>query len=87
MQDWTGSTKIGRVDGAADLGDTGKLSELVSQRGRTHSPRLTDLGGDETCGIPLQTLAGPWSFTVHPCDLRPHEMQRRNIDPSLQLML
>ena len=87
IQDWNGGTEVGRVDGAADLGDTGKLSELVSQRGRTHSPRLTDLGVRRSPRVPRQTLACPCSFTLHPCDLRPQEMQRRNIDPSLQLML
>ena len=86
LEDRDGGAEVGRVGSAADLGDTGQLPELVNQRGSAHSPRLPDLAGT-TPAVPRQTRACPSPFTVQPCDRRPHEMQRRNIVPSLQLML
>ena len=80
-------SKILSIGAAADLGDTGQLPQLVRQRVGSHPPRLTDLGRPaEGCGPP-QSGACPFSFTTHPCDRRPHEIQRRNTDPSLQLTL
>ncbi len=86
LQNRDGRAKIGRVGGASDLGEAGKRSELVSERGSCHLLRLADLTRTKRTVL-CQTRACPWSFTTHPCERRPHEMQRRNMVPSLQLTL